>query len=710
MIEEESETATSEYNSEDDSDQSDENSDVSSSKTNGADDEGEEFLQTQSDSNLERVVEVSKARRRTRNASNPKKARLRGFTTAYRDLYNDEIVDAKRRHDLDSLDSLQPSQIGGSIWTAKEKQELFNRLPRLGRHDVRKLSAAVGSKSEAEVHEYLLLLQQGSVESYLSANQSVTQGRLAPEELPASIEVSPDCEKALDRAAKAMAFKVEQLDQEAAQKRHGDTWLLTGELASKIEEALEERDSQRSENRTVTRQSASAQERDGKEQDGKEQDIVETVPSSKLLHLSNWLELSRLFMEPAAERDEGWLSLVESEEDGPSIYHTAFADFENLIVMLTTRLIQAAIFQAMSRIRASDQVKPGLHVRRQDVVAAAQILNFNDNWSQFWVGCARRNRIRVYANRRVRAGDDQPAGKGIYSDSRFLNFEKRKRTRIGYELTYDEVEAALRTSGDWTEEPPSIPHIQDNPLPSSEEGPDDQELYDNSDFWSEGSDNERPQESTTYIRDQREQERIRNQAEDAYLEALDKKASEAETARLWTILNYAPRDVKKEEDEEEEVDLPPLPIRKRKRAADLQDWAQETQYQGYWEMNEEPLNSQAFKDMDRSGQAGKKRRQEAYAQILEHANRTGYSRDEEIDESDLDDDVSSEEESDVEEIVQDEEDDDNDDESVQDSDDGSRDDQPASDALDVEADEASPASDRDGAEDEMDIDVQDETA
>ncbi|GAB7346123.1 hypothetical protein MBLNU457_4873t1 [Dothideomycetes sp. NU457] len=700
MNEEDPEASTSEQDSEDNSDEFAETSHVSRSNTNGVDTDGEEVLDTQSADNVERITEAPKAPRRTRNKLNPKKARLRGFTTAYRDLYNDEIVDANRRHDLDPVDSLQPSQIGGSVWTIEEKQRLFDRLPRLGRHDVRRLSAAVGSKTEAEVHEFLLLLGQGSVESSLSVRQ---QG-LGPEEVPAAVEVPPECERTLDRAAKAMAYKVEQLDQEVAQKRHGETWLLTSELADEIEKALDNRDSQRSENRTVTRQSASAQERNADEQN-----IAETVPPAKLLHLGNWLELSRLFMESAAERDEGWWSLLGSEDDEPSIYHTAFADFENLAVMLTTRLIQTAIFQAMSRIRASDQVKPGLNVRRQDVVAATQVLKLNDNWSEFWIGCARRNQIKVHANRRVKAGDDQQTGKGIYSNSRFVDFEKRKRSRNGYLLTYDEVEAALRTSGDWTEEPPSIPDIESNPPPSSEEALDDQDMYDNSDFWTEGSDDGRPQDSATYTRDQREQERIRNQAEDAYLEALDQKASEAETARLWSILNYAPKDVKKEEEEEEETDLPHLPSRKRKRVVDLRDWVEETQYQSYWEMNEEPLDLQAFNDMDRRGQAGKKRRQEAYAQILEHANKSGYSRDEEIEESDLEDRVSPSEDSEVEEIVQDEgEDDDDDDRSERESHDGSRHDESASEALDLEAEDASPASGQEDDQDGMDIDAQDE--
>lgn len=700
MSEEDSEYATSEYGSENDSDQSTEQAQIGPNKTNTAHDEGDESLDAQSDDDTGHVTGVTKAQRRTRNKFNPKKARLRGFTTAYRDLYNDQMVDANRRNDLDPVDTLQPSQIGGSIWTVKEKECLFNRLPRVGRHDVRRLSAAIGSKSEAEVHEFLLLLQQGSVESALSAKQ---QG-VGPEELPAAIEIDPKCEKALDRAARAMASKVEQLDQEAAQKRHGDTWLLTSELAAEIEQALDERESQRSESRTVTRSSASASTQD---RDENQQDVTETVPSSKLLHLANWLELSRLFMESAAERYDGWLSLVESEEDGPSIYHTAFCDFENLAVLLTTRLIQTAIFQAMSRIRASDQVKPGLNVRRQDVVAATQVLSLNDNWSEFWIGCARRNQTKVYVNRPLKVGDDGETGKGIYINARFVDFEKRKRNRLGYQLTYDEVEAALRTSGDWTEEPPSIPDLDGNPLPSSEEVADDLDLYDNSDFWTDSSDGERPHDFTTYVRDQREQERIRNQAVDAYLEALDQKASEAETMRLWDILNYAPKDVKKEEEGEEGAELPPAPVRKRKRAADLRDWVEEAQYQSYWEMNEEPLNPQAFRDMDKRGQAGKRRRQEAYAQILEHMNKSGYSRDEEIEESDLENDGSPSEESEVEEIVQDEDDDD-DDESESESDVGSREDESASGALELHADEASPASEQAGDKDEMDVDAQDD--
>ena len=640
----------------------------------------------------------------TRQASGNKArswaGRMKGFTSAYRALYNTEILDANRRYDLDTLDILQPSQIGGSIWSTDEKQSLFNRLPRLGRHNVRGLAAAVGTKSEAEVHDFLLLLQQGSVEDALSRKHE-----FGPEDLPAAFEVPRDCEKRLDIAAKAMASKAEEWDQRVAQKRHGDTWLLTTELASELEATLNERHSQRPNTRAQDAEESdknpAALAQDENEQDSSEQTRL-SVPSVELLHLGNWLELSRLFMESAAEQEEGWWSLVGPEENDPAIYHTTFSDFENLTIMLVKRIIPAAIFQAMSRIRALDQVKPELCVRREDVEEATQILGLKGNWNEYWIGCARRNHIKVYANPNMSLGDNRKTFKDVYGNPRFVNLENRQRTRRGYELTYDEVEAALRTSGDWIEEPSFIPDINNTVISSSEETPDDEDLYDNSDFWTETSDSEDPDDTAVYNRDPGQQEAQRNKAEDAYLETLDRQASRAEAARLWAVFNHTPEDDKKEEEEEEEEegndDLPPLPTRKRRRAADLKDWTKDTEYQSYWEMNEEPLDPKAFEEMELRGLAGRKKRKDAYARILEDQDTVDhvYNRDDEIEESDHEN--VGQEEFEVEDIVSDDEN------VVSESDRGSQDGDSESEVLD----EASPASGQDDNEDRMEIDEEDD--
>jgi len=700
MTREETDSSTSEYNPESDLEQPARKLRPKPRRTStaGSDRDREGASNASSKDVDEDVTQIPvQARQAPGNKARSWAGRMKGFTSAYRALYNTEILDANRRYDLDTLDILQPSQIGGSIWSTDEKQSLFNRLPRLGRHNVRGLAAAVGTKSEAEVHDFLLLLQQGSVEDALSRKHE-----FGPEDLPAAFEVPRDCEKRLDIAAKAMASKAEEWDQRVAQKRHGDTWLLTTELACELEEALNERHSQRPRTRAQDAEESdkdpAALDQDDNEQGSSEQTRL-SVPSAELLHLGNWLELSRLFMESAAEQEEGWWSLVGPEENDPAIYHTTFSDFENLTIMLIKRIIPAAIFQAMSRIRALDQVKPELCVRREDVEEATRLLGLKGNWNEYWVGCARRNHIKVYADPNVSLGDNRKTFKDVYGNPRFVNLENRQRTRRGYELTYDEVEAALRTSGDWVEEPQSIPDINNTVISSSEETPYDEDLYDNSDFWTETSDSEDPEDAVIYNKDSRQQEAQRNKAEDTYLEALDRQASRAETARLWAVLNHAPKDDKKEEEGND--DLPPLPTRKRRRAADLKDWTEDTEYQSYWEMNEEPLDPKAFEEMELRGLAGRKRRKDAYARILEEQDTSDrvYNRDDEIEESDHEN-VGQEEEFEVEDIV-------SDDENVaSDSDSGSPDDSSESEVLD----DASTTSGQDDNEDRMELDEENDEA
>lgn len=75
--------------------------------------------------------------------------------------------------------------------------------------------------------------------------------------------------------------------------------------------------------------------------------------------------------EPLDERND-WSELAASgpkEVSGPAIYRTAFND-QNLIVSLSRRLVQATIFQALSRLRASDAArtnrKPKAEVNETD--------------------------------------------------------------------------------------------------------------------------------------------------------------------------------------------------------------------------------------------------------------------------------------------------------------------------------------------------------
>ncbi|EGP84135.1 uncharacterized protein MYCGRDRAFT_96168 [Zymoseptoria tritici IPO323] len=73
------------------------------------------------------------------------------------------------------------------------------------------------------------------------------------------------------------------------------------------------------------------------------------------------------------------LENISADVDQPAVYKSAIADLQNLTINITRRLVQATLFQAMSRLRAEDSSRkdwtPSAAVRQMDVRAAMQILN-----------------------------------------------------------------------------------------------------------------------------------------------------------------------------------------------------------------------------------------------------------------------------------------------------------------------------------------------
>ncbi|KAF2772180.1 hypothetical protein EJ03DRAFT_267457, partial [Teratosphaeria nubilosa] len=81
--------------------------------------------------------------------------------------------------------------------------------------------------------------------------------------------------------------------------------------------------------------------------------------------------------EAELESAAGSLKNVD-QSDEPAIFRSAFEDFYNIAVSLTRRLVQATIFQTMTRLRASDGSRmawtPEPLVREKDVKTAVDIL------------------------------------------------------------------------------------------------------------------------------------------------------------------------------------------------------------------------------------------------------------------------------------------------------------------------------------------------
>lgn len=501
------------------------------------------------------------ARNRTR--------RLKGwYYPKYRHLFNSLMKDLTTV-DEDDVTNFDDSTIGVSHWTAEEKVLLFSALGSTGPGDAQALSEAIGSKTVPEVQDYLDLLQQGSIEDYLTSEAYPLP--LGQDEIPAAIEVGADREIALDQAAEKLAHKVELQDQEREKARHSDYWLLTPTKAAEIENmyaapADEDIDSVEPAPPPHPR-------------------LSNPVPAADLLHLPNWLELASLFMSSSADHQISWVDLIESNDERPSIYNTAFSDFHSLTVALTQRLVNASLFQALSRLRATSHSSPDLVVHHSDVQAAAKILGYTTGWTQYWIHAPRRIGLSVYSRGKAA---------GLRRD-----IPSQHRSVL---LDYDQVETSLRSGRAEFERLASSSFASPSPqviLPSIE----DDEPYDppaesDSDFYTDASTSQpSPSPEPQYpsqedIKPSTPRRRAssasdseapppltpsaRLRMETTYLDALDARASHHEEARLWTAISRGqPRKEgeRKHPRDEEDEPLPPAPprLRRRERVAKVEE-------------------------------------------------------------------------------------------------------------------------------------------
>lgn len=132
-------------------------------------------------------------------------------------------------------------------------------------------------------------------------------------------------------------------------------------------------------------------------------DILGSVPEARLLDANVMLTLTRtLFMNRCPSIPSPWLHWSEYPSDfttEPAIYRSAFNDFHTLVVSITRRLMQTAIIQATSRLRAQrHRAKKGVlpFVKRRDVLTAIDIVGMKRDGKQRWQGVARRCGVRVY--------------------------------------------------------------------------------------------------------------------------------------------------------------------------------------------------------------------------------------------------------------------------------------------------------------------------
>ena len=544
--------------------------------------------------------------------------KVRKHKGVYCDFYNTIVEEATGAYIQPHDKGVEPpSQIGALTWTSFEKEVFFKYLSTLGKDDIRGIAAAIGSKSETEVHQYIRLLEDGVLEA------AMTQDRedYSVLNIPAACEVSKECEAILEIAADSLAKEQAEWEMKRETKKHGNYCLLTDEVAQEVEDILNTRETQSSE------QDLSSSESDGSGQVEETDTTSLPVPAAELLNLENWLELSRHFMWDDREGADKWTNIAK-EDETPSIYNTAFQDFHNLTVSLTRRLLQATIFQAQSRLRARDKDTPSATIYSVDVRAAMNILRLSTNRRRFWSTMPRRHGLKVYVR------EDKS------KRSAHLNEEVAKDYRYGnlVHLSYDEVEARLGNNKNREEA------THDDAMETIEDESEVLDIYDDSDMWTEVSytadeddghlDSDGELEDETFREDADDRvgsnaiavkKRDVDREIDAQMEASDRHASMAEEAALWSMFDMSPSMHIKEEDVKS---ASYLHSKRKTKRADRKDWREATSFVSEWERATGQADAEEFVAMHKRGDIGRKRRKLHQDQIGQRPKRRTRSRQE----------------------------------------------------------------------------------
>ena len=481
-----------------------------------------------------------------------KKIRRSAYSGHYRKLLNELISDLDSGVDLDEHEVLLASQIGLVTWTSEEKDHFFVSIGRKGIHDVQGIQNAVPTKSIPEIHVFLQLLKQAMVDRHLYNRHHELLGSA---DIPAAFEVSQDCELALTQAADALSIRQFQYECKIERKRHSEVWLLDREKLKDLDESAEEIEN------------------------------IKFRAANELLNLGSFLELSEGIFMNSSHPEDNWRYYAEKGET-PSILCTAFLDFHGLVVSITKRLIQSAIFFTMSRIRASDTNNYTHHhvVRKCDITAAIGVLGIKANANQSWAQVANRCNLDVYE--KVRDGK--------HRGDKLSYIEVENRLKIAAAN-----EDAVSTSSDDSKDEPIL---QESIAAKSS-------AINYSDFETSSQYSSPSTEVNTFSDDdidlvpaqslqakkQVYYSRKLAKLQDAYAEALDQRANRQEELYLWEIVGKQPPQQLKLED----MELPKPPIVQRKLQEDLVDWGDRTDYRSPWEGYETPLLRKNFRKNER---------------------------------------------------------------------------------------------------------------
>jgi hypothetical protein len=428
-------------------------------------------------------------------------------------------------------------QHGAVIWTATEKEILYNVLDRKGKNGIKEIAAAIGTKSELEVMDHLRLLHRGLASQHLLERhvKTVIMG-----DVPAAAEVSEQCCAELEEYARGLRAKEDLDSVQAARMRYDSNWNIN---------------------------TAQAQQLLAAEQDVPLRGDIH-LPAN-LLNLPTWIKLEqRFFMNfGGSQQEDNWVNIVQAKNESPSISGDALMDFYALTVSITRRLIQSSQFMAMSRLRSQcryGRVRSNA-VRKKDVKAAINILNMKQNRSNFLLRLARRNELVI---------EDRQQKKGWKAKT----------------FDYNQAEKILNGETDY------FKRVKDVTLANAADADDEveeeieDEEYDRE--HSDGEDSHHPSRMTSRQPTEPPSPNPSSSSDDnpfdseeEHADTLDREHSRIEELKLWHLLEKPgpPHLSTLITTDQDDKDASRRPTAERKAPQDMVEWRDRTLYRGEWE-------------------------------------------------------------------------------------------------------------------------------
>ncbi|KAJ5908241.1 hypothetical protein N7495_000923 [Penicillium taxi] len=474
-------------------------------------------------------------------------ARLQNLPTQSLDAYSQLLAETEKDFASNSVNETEEpylvTQNGAVVWTPTEKGTLFNVLDRKGKNGVRELAAAIGTKSELEVSDYLKLLHRGLVGQHVLERHIRT---IVMGDIPAATELSEECCTQLDEYAAVLSMKEEYHTERASRFKYANNHLLTLQQAQKLipKEKLIEVEVENPDEIA--------------EPESKKVWVAEAIPpqrgsihlAANILNTPMWVELSeRLFMNfGGAKEESNWVNVAPSKDDTPALTGDTLMDFYALTMTITRRLVQSTIFFAMSRLRGVGRERINA-IRRRDVRAAIDVLNMKHDRSGFMLDVVRRNGLTITNNH--------------------ANDPKGAKTKI---INFDEAEEILGANVNLSSE-------------SEDEDEDTDSDDDPEDFNIDSS------PIKTHRKHQRQSSTEISSddpfhPEEDHADTLDRELSRREELKLWSMMGKrAPASLEvpilSEEDEKDAAARKPTIERKNKE--ELVDWRDRTLYRSEWE-------------------------------------------------------------------------------------------------------------------------------